>query len=122
MCHAHVYLILVRTILGLTYTYKKYTNIILPDYKSLHTTSKKEKRGGYSDQIQVNLCPTYDICLDSLLYTVYAYWLPFCVFSLIVAGFGVSDDQYYFCCIFGVLYCNCTYEFLYPIRVAKFVE
>ena len=80
--------ILVRTILKPTY--KNCAKIILLDHKSLHTTSKKEKRGGYSDQIQGNLCPTYDICLNSLLYIVYAYGLPFCVISILLSSIRVS--------------------------------
>ena len=43
-----------------------------------------------NDQIQVNLCPTYDICLDSLLYTVYASGLPFCVISILLSSIRVS--------------------------------
>ena len=54
--------------------------IILPDHKSLHITSKKGKGGGHNKQIQLNLCPTYDICLVSLLYC-------FCLFVALLCYF-----------------------------------
>ena len=69
--------------------------LFLPDHNLLHNTSKKGKVGCQNDQIQVNLCPTYDICLDSLLYTVYAYYgLLFCVISILLSSIRVSPRAF----------------------------
>ena len=46
------------------------TEICWREHKPLHITTNNGKGGCRNDQIQVNLCPTYDICLDSLLYIV----------------------------------------------------
>ena len=68
---------------------KKDHKFIFPDHNLLHNTSKKGKGGCDSDRIQVNLYPTYDVCLDISLYIVDAYRLPFYVNSILLSSIHV---------------------------------